>query len=147
MLEIDSVDSSGWRNRAARGIILLPGKTERTISELGSWNGRKLNTEDEKALLNCECPPCVKLSIDGLKAKATEGFCNRATHNLWVLLQENKWIQEKIADGSYSELYKERVQNSSYRILLDELVEKKSRIISPREIIQSTLDYIKNKKT
>jgi 7-cyano-7-deazaguanine tRNA-ribosyltransferase len=133
LLEIDSVDSSGWRNRAARGIILLPGKTERTISELGSWHGRKLDEEDEKALTTCDCPACLKFGIEGLKLSGTNGFSNRATHNLWVLLQENKWIQEKMTDGSYSDLYKERVQTSSYRLLLDELVEKKSQIISPEE--------------
>ena len=46
LLEIDSVDSSGWRNRAARGIILLPGKSERSIAQLGSWKGRKVSEEE-----------------------------------------------------------------------------------------------------
>jgi 7-cyano-7-deazaguanine tRNA-ribosyltransferase len=29
LLQMDSIDSSGWRNRAARGIIQLPGNSER----------------------------------------------------------------------------------------------------------------------
>ena len=32
----DSVDSSGWRNRAPRGIMQLPGSGDRMVAELGS---------------------------------------------------------------------------------------------------------------
>lgn len=124
LLQIDSVDSSGWRNRAARGIILLPGKSERTISDLGSWNGRKLNLEEEIILRNCKCPSCQKFGYEGLKLKASEGFCIRATHNLWTLLQEEKWIQEKIASNTYYDSYQQRVDKSSYRILIDYLVQE-----------------------
>ena len=125
LLEIDSVDSSGWRNRAARGIILLPGKSERTIAELGSWNGRKLSLEEREILLSCQCPPCKSFGVDGLTAKISEGFRNRATHNLWTLLEEEKWIREKIEEGSYHIFYQERVENSTYRSLIDYLVKEK----------------------
>jgi 7-cyano-7-deazaguanine tRNA-ribosyltransferase len=127
LLEIDSVDSCGWRNRAARGIIMLPGKSERTITELGSWNGRKLSGDEKNSLLNCECPACQQFGVDGLIAKASKGFHNRATHNLWVLLREDKWIQEKMNDGSYYDLYQERVENSTYRSLIDYLVKEKQK--------------------
>jgi len=40
LLGMDSVDSSGWRNRAARGIIQLPGSGDRSILNLGAWRGR-----------------------------------------------------------------------------------------------------------
>jgi hypothetical protein len=123
-LGIDSVDSSGWRNRAARGIVLLPGKSERTIAELGSWNGRKLNREDRDLLKKCGCPVCKKRGIKALTAKASGGFRNRATHNLWTLLLENKWIQENIANGTYLLRYKKRIENSVYRSLVESLVEK-----------------------
>ena len=33
---VDSVDSSGWRNRAPRGIMQLPGSGDRMVAELGS---------------------------------------------------------------------------------------------------------------
>lgn len=143
LLEIDSVDSSGWRNRAARGIILLPGKTERTISELGSWHGRKLNEKDDEELAACSCPACLRFGLEGLKSGGTSGFSNRATHNLWVLLEENSWIQEKIAEGTYDDLYKERVDHSSYRLLIDELVKKKKRLISKSERLQPALDFLR----
>jgi 7-cyano-7-deazaguanine tRNA-ribosyltransferase len=124
LLDIDSADSSGWRNRAARGIILLPGKSERTISDLGSWNGRKLDLEEEKILQSCKCPACQKFGYEGLKLNGSEGFCIRATHNLWTLLQEEKWIQEKFALDTYFDTYQQRVDKSAYRVLIDYLVQE-----------------------
>ena len=52
------------------------------------------------------------------------GFCNRATHNLWTLLEENRMIQEHLKAGTYAEWYKEHLHNSTYRPLIDQLVEK-----------------------
>ena len=37
LLGIDSADSSGWRNRAARGIIQYPGSGDRLVASLGNW--------------------------------------------------------------------------------------------------------------
>lgn len=125
LLEIDSVDSSGWRNRAARGIILLPGKSERIIAQLGSWRGRTVDEEEKKTLLNCQCPVCQKFGLEGLTAKATEGFRNRATHNLWTLLEEAKWISEKIKNNEYQNEYQSRLDGSTYRKLVDYLVTRK----------------------
>ncbi len=121
-LGIDSIDSSGWRNRAARGIILLPGKSERTIAQLGSWNGRQMSADDLSELEKCQCPPCLRSGKKALTAKASEGFRNRATHNLWVLLEEERWIGEKMDKGSYFKLYSSRVENSTYRPLIEYVI-------------------------
>jgi len=123
-LEIDSVDSSGWRNRAARGIIQLPGKSERSVADLGSWKGRKLNDDEMADLKNCSCPACKNNGIEGLTFPKSQGFHNRATHNLWVLLQENKWIEERKNEGSYWSSYNRRIENSVYRNLIDTLAEE-----------------------
>lgn len=120
LLGIDSVDSSGWRNRAARGIILLPGKSERTIAQLGSWNGRIVSKEENKILLNCQCPTCQKFGLESLTAKASEGFRNRATHNLWTLLEEAKWIAKKLEKKEYKDFYQERLEGSTYRQLVED---------------------------
>jgi hypothetical protein len=45
LLGMNSVDSSGWRNRAARGIVQLPGSGDRAVANLGSWHGRKTKRE------------------------------------------------------------------------------------------------------
>ncbi len=125
LLDIDSVDSSGWRNRAARGMIQLPGTGERIVADLGSWRGRRVSKEELKKLEECECPACRINGLNGLKASGSEGFCNRATHNLWVLLEEARQIEEhlKIAND-YQIWYKEHLDNTIYRPLIDKLLEK-----------------------
>jgi 7-cyano-7-deazaguanine tRNA-ribosyltransferase len=125
LLGIDSVDSSGWRNRAARGIIILPGKSERIIAQLGSWRGRSVSEEEKEILLNCQCPVCQKFGLEGLTAKASEGFRNRATHNLWTLLEEAKWISEKLKTDEYQNEYQARLEGSTYRKLVNYLVARK----------------------
>jgi 7-cyano-7-deazaguanine tRNA-ribosyltransferase len=124
LLRIDSVDSSGWRNRAARGIIQLPGSGERMVTELGSWRGRSLSEREWITLENCQCPACRNYGIAGLTTDKSFGFYNRATHNLWVLLEEINWIDEKIKSGTYADAYVTHLDNTIYRPLIDKLVEK-----------------------
>jgi hypothetical protein len=122
LLGINSVDSSGWRNRAARGIIQLPGSGERLVADLGNWRGREPSRAEWKSLRACSCPACRAYGVKGLKADKQHGFCCRATHNLWVLLEENTWLERQIAAGAYAENYPQRVDNSIYRPLIDELL-------------------------
>lgn len=124
LLGIDSIDSSGWRNRAARGIIQLPGSGDRVIAELGSWKGRSLSQQEVKILRACLCPACQREGIRGLKATGVRGFRNRATHNLWTLLQEAKWIEKNMAAETYYEEYKEHLDNTIYRPLIEYLVNR-----------------------
>lgn len=124
LLGIDSVDSSGWRNRAARGIIQLPGSGERMIAELGSWRGRKLSPKELEKLEACPCPACQQVGIQGLKENKSAGFCNRAAHNLWVLLNEAQLIAQHMVAKTYKEWYKSHLDNTIYRPLIDQLVEE-----------------------
>ncbi len=125
LLEMDSVDSSGWRNRAARGLVQLPGSGDRMVADLGSWRGRKPSEEEWEILVSCRCPACRKYGLDGLKAGLIWGFCNRATHNLWVLLEENRKIQKWIKSGKYPSLYDNHLNNSIYLPLIRQLVESR----------------------
>jgi hypothetical protein len=122
LVGFDSVDSSGWRNRAARGIIQLPGSGERLVADLGSWRGREPSADEWEILRRCKCPACHEHGVDGLKASKLHGFCCRATHNLWVILGENRWLVKHIAKGTYQRYYKQRLDNSIYRPLIDELL-------------------------
>jgi len=128
LLGFDSVDSSGWRNRAARGIVLLSGSGERTIVPLGSWNGRKLNATEMEQIAECFCPACRKFGLEGLKSQTTEGFRIRATHNLWILLEEQKWISENLNSGDYINAYSGHLNNSTYLPLIRYLIENKTSI-------------------
>ncbi len=123
LLGINSVDSSGWRNRAARGIIQLPGTGDRMVAELGSWRGREPSEQEWKKLSVCQCPACQKYGVDGLKANLVHGFRNRATHNLWVLLDEARLIQEHLLAGTYQDWYMTHLDNTAYLPLIKYLIE------------------------
>lgn len=114
LVGLDSADSSGWRNRAARGIVQLPGKGDRIVADLGGWRGRKLTAQDKKELRLCQCPACTRNGWKGLAKSRMEGFCHRAVHNLWVLLQEAEWACNKIDSGDYADEYVSRLDNSTY---------------------------------
>jgi tRNA-guanine family transglycosylase len=123
LMGMDSVDSSGYRNRAARGMIQLPGSGERSVIALGSWRGRTLSSIELKKLSNCSCPACRLNGLKGLKATGVEGFRNRATHNLWTLLEEATWIQKHLRAKTYKHEYLTYLDNTIYRRLIDHVVE------------------------
>jgi len=124
LLSLDSVDSSGWRNRAARGIVQLPGRGDRMVANLGSWRGREPNADEWNTLAACLCPACQQFGLGGLKLNGIQGFCNRATHNLWTLLEEAQQIEDHLTDGTYETWYDQHVENSTYRPLIDYLLTK-----------------------
>jgi 7-cyano-7-deazaguanine tRNA-ribosyltransferase len=127
LLGMDSIDSSGWRNRAARGIIQLPGTGDRSVVKFGNWRGRAPSDSEWKSLGNCRCPACKRFGVRGLKQSGIEGFCNRAAHNLHVLLEEAKWLERQTAKQSYDRRFRSRLDNSIYLPLLEKLVEAKSK--------------------
>jgi len=123
LLGFDSVDSSGWRNRAARGIIQLPGSGERLVADLGNWRGREPSADEWAVVRHCRCPACREYGAKGLEASKLHGFCCRATHNLWVLLEENRWLTKQISAQTYARNYAKRVDNSTYKPIIKELLE------------------------
>lgn len=124
LLKMDSVDSVGWRSRAARGLVQLQGIGDRSIANLGNWKVREPDAQELEKLRACQCPACQEHGLEGLKKNRTFGFCNRATHNLWTLLEENRLIQEHLNAGTYADWYKDHLHNTIYRPLIDRLVEK-----------------------
>lgn len=122
LLGIDSADSSGWRNRAARGIVQLPGCGDRSVANLGSWRGRVPSAEEWNRLEACPCPACQIQGLEGLRAGGSAGFCNRATHNLWTLLEETTEIQAHLANDTYQDWYLTHLDNTIYLPLIQRLV-------------------------
>jgi len=140
LLRVDSVDSTGWRNRGARGIIQLLGTGDRTVADLGGWSGRDPGEEEWDTLAECPCPACQQYGLEGLKANRMYGFCNRATHNLWVLLEESRLIEQHFAEGSYTDWYMEHVENSTYLPLIQKalkLVSESQEELPPSETINN----------
>lgn len=122
LLGMDSVDSTGWRNRAARGIIQLPGSGDRSVADLGSWKGRSPSPTEWERLRACPCPACHHYGIAGLTAHQVHGFACRATHNLWTLVEEARLIHEHLCAGTYATWYPTHLDNSIYKPLIDLLV-------------------------
>ncbi len=120
ILGMDSVDSSGWRNRAARGIVQLPGSGDRMVADLGKWRGREPSAAEWERLAACHCPACRQFGLDGLRASGVVGFCNRAAHNLWVLLREAEEVSARLADGTYRDWYAGHLDNSTYLPLIEQ---------------------------
>lgn len=124
LLRMDSVDSSGWRNRAARGIVQLPGSGDRVAAELGSWKGRRPNEQEWEKLEACRCPACQQYGMEGLKADKVFGFANRATHNLWVLLEERRQLKIRLEKRTYAKWYEKHLDNSIYLPLITQLLKR-----------------------
>ena len=126
ILRLDSVDSLGWRNRAARGIIQLPGRGDRLLIQLGNWRGRSLDKKEQALLDECKCPGCQEAGIEGLSISETIGFARRATHNLYVLLAELNEIDNRLKNGSYHAWYSTHVFNGTFLRLIDYALKKMS---------------------
>ena len=123
LLGVDSIDSSGWRNRAARGIVQLPGSGDRMVANLGKWRGRLPNNEEWDRLRRCRCSGCALDGLKGLKADGLSGFCSRATHNLSILLDEARWVERHVQAKTYAKNYRRRLDNSIYVPLISKLIE------------------------
>jgi 7-cyano-7-deazaguanine tRNA-ribosyltransferase len=119
VLGIDSLDSCGWRNRAARGIVQLPGRGDRSVVKKGSWRGRVPTDEEWGELASCRCPACQSTGIEGLKGDGLYGFCNRATHNLWTVLNEAEAVRQHMADKTYPQWFRKHLNNSIYLPLIE----------------------------
>ena len=100
-LGFDSADSSGWRQRAARGLVVLRGRGERQAVRLGSWKGRALDEDEWAELGRCRCPACRIHGVEGLKSLGVEGFCHRAVHNLATVLDEAVLIDRHLAKKDF----------------------------------------------
>lgn len=125
LLQINSVDSSGWRNRAARGLIQLPGTGDRIVADLGNWRGRYLSEDEKRKLKKCQCPACQQSGLQGLQMNGVTGFCNRATHNLWVLLEEARQIEEHLnVVGDYEQWYLHHLDNTTYTPLIQKVLQE-----------------------
>src|SRR5438046_1364974 len=71
-------------------------------------------------LAACQCPACRQFGIEELQTTGIRGFSNRATHNLWTLLNEAQQIDAHLADGSYQTWYKYHLDNSIYLPLIQQ---------------------------
>jgi tRNA-guanine family transglycosylase len=98
----NSVDSTGWRTKAAYGAIQLPGMGDRYITRrVRHIKYPDLSNDERKVLDGCKCPVCRKASFDDL----VDDFKSRAIHNAWVFQNEVK-IARKLIHNEFREYEK-----------------------------------------
>lgn len=121
-LGVDSVDSVGWRLKAAYGAIQLPGTGDRFISPR-KRKRTKLSRNDLALLEYCECPICrektVTKKIEFLDNENPSTFYNRATHNAWIFQQELRGALNMIEKNCYFEYVDERLKRSPIKKFFD----------------------------
>jgi 7-cyano-7-deazaguanine tRNA-ribosyltransferase len=126
-LGIDSVDSSGWRVCAARGLIMLPGSGQRRLSKDG--RGRVLSGEERRAIASCRCSGC-RHSMGGYKL--TTSFQRRAAHNLSVLVTETQLINRHVAMGDIESWSGSRLKHNALRHLVEFAFQTRDRVRQAR---------------
>jgi len=90
-LGADSVDSVGWRLKAAYGAIQLPGISDRFLAARpdSPKTRRVLNANDDRLLAQCGCPTCESYqSLAWQKRRLDGSFKARCIHNGSVFLKE-----------------------------------------------------------
>ena len=126
---VDSMDTIGWRIKAAYGAIQLPGQSDRFVSpKLDSPKCRRGLSPQETALLGkCECPVCrgqsLKERLKRMDNSVSFTFNNRAIHNCWVFTQELMTAQRAKAKGTLQELLEERMSRGYWAHALRSLRE------------------------
>ncbi len=93
--------------------------------EVAASLGREPSKDEWRKLRRCCCPACAENGLKGLKADGLTGFCNRATHNLWILLDEARWLDKHLEAGTYQRNYRRRLDNSTYLPLIEQLLSMK----------------------
>lgn len=123
-LGVDSLDSTGWRLKAAYGIIQLPGVGDR--HPISRNNGRaSLNEKEKKILKQCKCPSCKELSITEKLKLLNDKFPARAIHNAHVFINEKEKFQEKIKTGNTKEFTQNRLNSGIFPKAFEYIVEKR----------------------
>ncbi|MEM4729637.1 MAG: tRNA-guanine transglycosylase [Thermoplasmata archaeon] len=112
-LGVDSIDSIGWRLKAAYGRIQMPGIGDRYL--IKHPNGRRvINKKEMKALSRCKCPICKDLSIDKQINILDNSFKKRALHNAWVFIEEQKMFKRAIDEKKSKAFINCRLKNSPF---------------------------------
>ena len=123
-LGADSVDSVGWRIKAAYGAIQLPGVSDRFLTPRpDSAKSRPVISREEQELLSrCRCPVCCEYERVGWQRRLLDAsFTARMLHNAWVFLKEVESFRKAILRGTVGAYTRRRLGRTHRfaRVLLD----------------------------
>ena len=122
-LGVDSVDTMGWRLKAAHGAIQLPGVGDRFVTA-NSKKRVNLSDHDKELLEKCKCPVCKGLSLEeklqNLDNAIKNGtFKKRAIHNAWVFNWELTMARRMIGKGRYLDYILTNISNRAYKKVIE----------------------------
>ncbi len=144
---VDSIDSNGWILKASRGVIQLPGTSDRFLRKKShnrpylltnrKIRGTKKTINEIDLFMKCKCPICEEYCTDGIWSQhdwvrkrddfdqyTVESRMKRVVHNLWLYQTELKLIKQAIKDKTSIDFIGKRLQNSIYKGLFQEIVKK-----------------------
>jgi len=114
-LGVDSIDSMGWRLKAAHGAVQIPFTADRFLSSLnGKRRNRPVFSNKEKEIFDdCECGIHEEFDYETIDTK----FEPKAIHNAFVFLEENLQALKEIRKMNYFEFVSDRLKNTVYKSL------------------------------
>ena len=120
----DSLDSTGWRIKAAYGMIQLPGVSDRHVKTRN--NGRRhLDIAEKRILAKCECPICNGKNIEERMDILDENFIPRAVHNAWVFKKEEEYFKDALKERNTRKFLDKRLNKSYYSKSFNYLIDSK----------------------
>ncbi len=142
---IDSIDSTGWILKASRGVIQLPGISDRFLKKklhnrpflmkARKIKGSKNIVNEVDIFMRCQCPVCLNYgNTDSWSEKnwlkkredfdqyTEESRLKRGIHNLWLYQNELKLIHKSIKNSEIRQFIGNRLKNSVYRNLYQEII-------------------------
>lgn len=118
---VDSMDTIGWRIKAAYGAIQLPGVGDRfvTPNQSSGKHRKKLSVSEIELLAQCKCPVCSGKSIEErlslLDNSKKSTFYNRAMHNAWVFTQEFELVCKHLNGNTILDFMKSRLNGGYWK--------------------------------
>lgn len=120
----DSLDSTGWRIKAAYGTIQLPGIGDRHPKTRN--NGRRfINNGEKEILAKCQCPICKNKNLTQRLDILDESFPSRAIHNAWVFKKEEKDHKIAIKEDKTKPFLEKRLKKGIYSKSFEYLIDSK----------------------
>jgi len=114
-LGVDSLDSMGWRLKAAYGAVQLPFSADRFLSSLNGKRGKRplLSEEEIKEFNACKCGVHNEYEYDDIDVK----FEPKAIHNAYVFIMENLKAKTEINNKTYRGFVEKRLARTVFKKL------------------------------
>jgi len=113
-LGVDSLDSMGWRLKAAYGVIQLPGVGDRHLTPRNTKKRPFIKGREKELLAACECPACKSKSLEERIQDLNDNFYFRSVHNAWVFLNEQKKFHQALKEGYIKSFIESRLKKGMF---------------------------------